>query len=114
MNFQNTRIYARALELVSLSKAVVDDLPKGFAFLGDQLRRAAASVVLNFAEGHDKGSLAEQRRYLRIARGSAQEVAAVLDVGARFGAVSAEHHAAGQELCDHLVRMLYRFRRAGR
>ncbi len=110
MNFQNTRIYRRALELVSLSKQVIDELPKGHAFLADQLRRAAASVVLNFAEGHDKGSNAEQRRYFRIARGSAQEVAAIFDVAERLGAIAPSQHAAGMDLCDHVVRMLFRFR----
>jgi four helix bundle protein len=83
----------------------------GCGFLADQLRRAASSVALNFAEGHDKGSLREQRRYFRIARGSAMEVAAALDVGMHLGAISKAHHCQGLELCDHLVRMLFRFRR---
>ena len=113
MNYANTRIYQRALELVGLSKQLIDELPPGYAFLADQLRRASTSVALNFAEGYDKGSLAEQRRFFRIARGSAQEVAAILDVASKLGAVSLLHHEQGHELCDHIVRMLFRFR-AGR
>ena len=46
MNFQKTRIYGRALELVTLSQSVIDDLPRGHAFLADQLRRAALLLLL--------------------------------------------------------------------
>jgi four helix bundle protein len=110
MNFENTHIYQRGLALVSLSRQVVDELPVGTGFLADQLRRASASVVLTFAEGYDKGSLAEQRRFFRMARGSAQEVRAILDVADRLGAISPHRHAEGREVTDHIVRMLFRFR----
>jgi four helix bundle protein len=68
-------------------------------------------VVLNFAEGHDKGSLAEQRRFFRMARGSAQECMAILDVAERLGAVTPQRYAGAHEHADHVVRMLIRFRR---
>ena len=111
MNHEDTHIYQRALDLVTLAGQVIANLPRGYGFLADQLRRSSASTVLNFAEGYDKGSQREQRRYFRIARGSTQEVAATLDVANRFGVISTKQHAEGKELCDHLVRMLYRFRR---
>ncbi len=113
MNFENTRIYNKALELVALAHHINAELPTGCGFLADQLRRATASVVLNFAEGYDKGSSKEQRRFFRMARGSAQEVAAILDVADRLRAVSPRSYRAGKELTDHLVRMLFRFRAAG-
>jgi four helix bundle protein len=111
MPLQTTQIYQRSLELVALSRVVIRAFPPGFGFLSDQLRRASASVVLNFAEGHDLGSHAEQQRFFRIARGSAQEVSAIFDVAAQFGVIAQAHHDKGRDLCDHLVRMLYRFRR---
>jgi len=114
MQFDDTRIYRTSLELVSLCREVIDDLPVGYGFLADQLRRAASSVVLTFAEGYGKGSAAEQRRFFRIARGSACEVAAALDVAACMGVVSATRCERGRELCDHLARMLTRFRAARR
>lgn len=48
--------------------------------LGDQLRRAAASVVLNLAEGYGRTSRIEQARFTAIARGSALECVAILDL----------------------------------
>lgn len=111
MNYSQTHIYQQSLKLIKLSREVIERLPTGYGFLADQLRRSAASVPLNFAEGHDKKTRAEQQRYFRIARGSAQEVAAILDVADAFGAIRSDDHAAGAELCDHIVRMLFRFRR---
>ena len=110
MKHDNTRIYRTALDLVSLSKRVMDGLPGGYGFLADQLRRAACSVPLNFSEGYGKGTLREQRRFFRIARASAYEVAAILDVALRFCVINPPLHAEGKDLCDHLAAMLTRFR----
>ena len=110
MQFDNTQIYQRAMELASLSHLVMGDFPRGYGYLADQLRRAASSVVLNFAEGYGKQTKADQRRFFVIARGSACEVAAVLDLAYRFELIGEEQYCTGRDLCDHLARMLTRFR----
>lgn len=110
MKHENTRIYRRSLELVTVAKKVLDELPPGYGFLADQLRRAASSVALNFSEGYSKGTLREQRRFFRIARASAYEVAAIFDVAQRFGVISDKLHQDGKDICDHLAAMLTRFR----
>ena len=46
----------------------------------DQLDRAATSIPLNIAEGNGKFSKRDRARYFDIARGSALEAAASLDV----------------------------------
>ena len=110
MQHDNTRIYQRSLELVRLIKQIIDELPTGYGFLADQMRRAASSVALNFSEGYGKSTPAEQRRFFRIARGSAYEVAAALDVAASFGAIERERHEQAKDVCDHLAAMITRFR----
>jgi len=109
MNYKDTHIYHRAMELVSATANIIAALPPGYGFLADQLRRAASSVVLNFAEGCGKSSFAERRRYFETARGSAYEVAAAVDVARAFAVVSAPQRDAVSELCDHLCAMLTRF-----
>ena len=111
MQFSQTKIYLRTMDLIDLSQTILRDLPLGYGFLADQLRRAASSIPLNFAEGYGKRTPKEQRRFFMIARGSTNEVAAILDVGCRLGVITKDKHEHGMELCDHLARMLTRFRR---
>jgi four helix bundle protein len=111
MRVGETVIYRKAIELVEVGHAVIADLPTGTGFLADQLRRATASVVLNFAEGYAKPSAAEQRRFFSIALGSAQESLAIFDVARALDAIAPKAHARGTDLADHLCRMLWRFRR---
>jgi len=110
MRHDETRIYQRSLELISIAKKVMDDLPTGYGFLADQLRRASSSIVLNFSEGYPKASIKEQRRSFSMAKASCYEVAAILDVAERFGVIHAELHHGGKDIADHVAAMLTKFR----
>ena len=55
------------------------------ASLRDQLLRAASSVVLNTAEGFGSRSRGIKRRHYEIARGSAIECVAVVDLASVLG-----------------------------
>ena len=72
--------YQLALDFVRRARAIASDLPRGHASLANQLRRAANSIALNIAEGAGESSAAEKARIYRIARRSALESAACLDV----------------------------------
>jgi four helix bundle protein len=52
----------------------------GKAAAKDQLDRASTSIPLNIAEGNGKFSVRDRARFLEMARGSALECAACLDV----------------------------------
>jgi len=110
VQYENTIIYGRAMEMLALSRQVLVALPHGYGFLADQLRRASSSVLLNFAEGYGKSSAKDARRYFGIARGSANEVAAIFDVALTFAVIGEQSHRDGKQLCDQLARMLSRFR----
>ena len=61
--------------------------------LTDQLCRAAASVPTNLAEGKVRGSLAEFRQFLIIARGSIGETRYLLLLAKDLGLLAEDAHA---------------------
>ena len=107
MKFSDSRIYTTALEVARLSQKLSAGLP---GYLADQLRRAAASIALNFAEGCGKAGVRDRKRFFLIARGSAREVIAAVDVAAVLGFVGAAEAAALRDHCDHICAMLWLFR----
>lgn len=110
MSHEKSIIYARALELNAIAAGVIADLPTGFGFLADQLRRAASSVAFNFAEGNGYDHARQRANSFRIARGSAKEVAAILDVAAQYDAVNPALRERGKKVCDELGAMIYRWK----
>jgi four helix bundle protein len=79
---------------------------RGCASLRDQLERASSSIVLNIAEGCGRYARPEKAHFYLIARGSAMECAAVLDVGLGRGLVTAAAHRHGRGLLARVVQML--------
>src|SRR5215470_937899 len=77
-DFERFDVYRVALVFQSLVPRLVP--LRGRAALRDQLDRASASILLNIAEGFGRTSRAEKASFYSIARGSAMECAAVLDV----------------------------------
>ena len=84
--FPHSRLiaYRRATDFVVLADAVTADLPRGRAYLADQLRRAASSIPANIAEGAGEFSPADKTRFYRMALRSASECAAHLELCARL------------------------------
>src|SRR5271170_3339868 len=76
---EKLRAYQEALRFVAWTEPLIEKLPSKLA-ARDQLDRASTSTVLNIAEGNGKRSHTDRCRYLDIARGSALECAACLDV----------------------------------
>jgi four helix bundle protein len=72
----------------------------------DQLDRASTSIPLNIAEGNGKFSAKDRARFLEVARGSALECAACLDV-LFVRKLASEQQVAGQkEKLARIVQML--------
>lgn len=115
MSFDHDRldVYQRALELLDLTDRIIDAMPSGRAHLKDQLDRAANSIVLNVAEGAGEFSLADKQRFYRIARRSATESAAILDIIRRRGNSPPDLLAQARDLLVRIVSMLIRMTQNG-
>ena len=102
-------VYRTAVDWVSLAQEIVDGLGGS---LGDQLQRASCSVALNIAEGAGEFSGAEKARFYRMAKRSATECSAVLDVARRRSSISDEHYAQGRAFLLRIVGMLVKLVRS--
>jgi four helix bundle protein len=72
----------------------------------DQLDRASTSIPLNIAEGNGKFSGKDRARFLEIARGSALECAACLDVLVARKLATPEQIENAKENLARIVQML--------
>ena len=99
-------VYRVAIEFVAWVDAVVGPLDGQLRHTRDQLIRSAQSIPLNIAEGNGKRASPERRRFFEMARGSATESAAAVDVLAVRGACAAEELARGKQMLYRIVSML--------
>jgi len=99
-------VYQLSIQFVAAAIAVSERIPRGYASLADQLRRAAMSIPLNIAEGVGKASKAEQARFHAVARGSAMECGAILDVVRVLRVESSDSLDQAKEMVVRIVGML--------
>jgi four helix bundle protein len=106
LDFENLDVYRCAIEFLRLALRVASSLPRGESELRAQLKTAAMSVPLNIAEGTGKPSSADRAHAHAIARGSAMECGALIDVCAIAGYISTADARHGKELIVRTVAML--------
>ena len=87
--FRKLIVWQKAMEMTRLVYAVAKRFPVEERFaLADQLRRAAASVPSNIAEGNGRASNKDYAHFLSIARGSLYETMTQLDLAKSLGYIS--------------------------
>jgi len=98
-------VYRVAIEFLVLADDLAGSLPRGRAYLADQLRRASTSISFNIAEGAGEYAPGDKARFYRIARRSTTESAAILDAFRLLSLVDPAK-AQGRELLLRVVAML--------
>lgn len=98
--------YHVAIEFVVVADELAENLPRGRAYLADQLRRACTSVALNIAEGAGEFSADEKARFYRMAKRSGTECAAILDVCRRLELADDARLELGRGFLLRVVSML--------
>ena len=104
-------VYQASIEFVALSDDIVEHMPRGRAYLADQLQRAGTSIPLNIAEGAGEFSSSEKARFYRMAKRSATECAAILDVSRRLALLEEPRFQTGRDLLLRIVAMLTKMAR---
>ena len=103
---EKLEVYQGAIDFVVLADELIAALPRGRSYLADQLQRAATSVPLNVAEGAGEYSPNDKARFYRMAKRSATECAAILDIFNRLGIAEPSKLDAGRDLLLPVVSML--------
>jgi len=105
--------YHVAREALAQGETIARDLPRGYATLADQLRRALLSAHLGVAEAAARSGADRLARF-RCARGEASEAAAALDAVVVLGLVPAARVEPVVALLARLHAMLTRLCRPER
>jgi four helix bundle protein len=98
-------VYQRAIAFVSWAEPIIEAQAKSLS-ARDQLDRASTSVPLNIAEGNGKFTSTDRCKFFDIARGSALECAACLDVLVAKRRVNHQQIAEGKTMLLEIVSML--------
>ncbi|HWA26117.1 MAG TPA: four helix bundle protein [Lacunisphaera sp.] len=72
----------------------------------DQMRRAAASIPSNIAEGDERGTNKDSVRFWHMAKGSLPELRTRLEIARDVGSLNPETHQTLEGRCAELGRML--------
>ena len=99
-DFEEIRAWQLAIALSKRVHFTFKD-HRDFSFR-DQILRASYSVSNNIAEGFDRGSNREFRRFLRIAHGSCNEVRSMVLLAKEIGYLPSEEVEGWRKECIHV------------
>ncbi len=109
-DFEKLDDYKRAVQFIqSVYGATEKFLNYEFYGLTAQLRRAAASIATNIAEGGGRHHKKDHQQFLRVARSSCYECVALLEVSRNLAYMDSAAHKDVYKDCNDLAMMLNRF-----
>lgn len=104
-SFEDLEVWKRGCRLAVFAHRVLER-SRDYA-LRDQILRAAVSIPSNIAEGHERDSVREFIRFLRIAKGSAAELRTQIYIARRLGLISANDSTHLIRETRELIPMLF-------
>ena len=106
LSHEKLEVYQISVKFLVVAYSLIDSVPRGNGSVVDQLRRASQSVILNIAEGAGYPSTAKANHHYAIARGSALECGAALDILAVINIGNENQISEGKKLLVSIVSML--------
>ncbi len=106
-DFRDLEVWQRGMDLAVSVLHAAPRLPSEERFgIGAQVRNASVSIPNNIAEGYGRATRPEYLRFLRIARGSANEVTTLLLLIERVGYLPQSDLTPILALADRVSAML--------
>jgi four helix bundle protein len=112
-SYRELDVWQKAMDLAEQCYLVTRSFPKEELFgMTSQIRRAAASIPANIAEGQGRQHTKEFLNHLSIARGSLKEVETHLLLSQRVGLLDETQVKPLMEMAERISRMLSALRQA--
>jgi four helix bundle protein len=112
-SFRDLQVWKKAITLAEAAYGLTSALPRREQFeLAAQIRRAAASVPANIAEGHNRRARRAYANHIAIALGSLAEVESHVELAIRLGLFSPANAQRFLEQAAEVNRMLHGLARA--
>ena len=106
-SYRDLRVWKDGMMLAEASYRFTSTLPRDELFgMSSQIRRSAASIPANIAEGYGRDSRGSYIQHLRIAQGTIKELETHLLLAARVGLATEESIKPMLDTSDSLGRML--------
>jgi four helix bundle protein len=101
------KVWQEAMGLAELAYRMTRRFPKDELYgMTGQIRRSAASIAANIAEGHGRENSGAFVQYLRISQGSLKELETHLMLAMRVDLATEEEVAPFLKRCDGLGKMI--------
>ena len=111
-SYRDLLVWQQGMDLAVLAYEITNSWPRDELYgLTSQVRRSAASIPANIAEGYGRESPASYQNFLRIAQGSTKELETHLLIASRIKLASeaeTEPLLAMSESVGKLIRLLIR------
>ncbi|HLX64155.1 MAG TPA: four helix bundle protein [Planctomycetota bacterium] len=112
-SYRDLRVWQKVMDLAELCYVETKSFPRSELFgMTSQIRRCAASVPANIAEGNGRQSTKDYLRHISIARGSLKELETHLMLSQRVGMLKPEALEKLLTDAEEISRMLLSLRRS--
>ena len=106
-SYRDLKVWQDAMTLAESCYRLTRPFPRDELFgLTSQIRRAAASIPANIAEGHGRENTGNFVQHLRISQGSLKELETHLLLAERVGILATTDLQAALAQCESLGKML--------
>lgn len=106
-SYRDLWVWREGMELAVICYEVTKSFPREEVYgMTSQIRRSAAAVPANVAEGRGRENSGEFVQFLRIAQGSLKELETHLILAHRVGLTTKQKIAPALERCEKLGKML--------
>lgn len=117
-SYRDLKVWQLGMELAEICYRITRRFPKDELYgMTAQIRRAAASIPANIAEGHGRNSRGDYAHFLRVAQGSLKELETHAILSQRIGLADERALAViftKSEVLGKMLRALIRSLDAGR